>query len=111
MSEVDKILGMVPINTTEMHRFHLFDQNCDICRQNERENQEKKVRELEERKKDYEAKLIKVNTFLVLMYNIAVWLFARNLEQNLYETCVLESAKNFRCSAAEKHSFYTANSE
>ncbi|VDK72663.1 unnamed protein product [Anisakis simplex] len=30
-SEVDKILGMAPMNTTAQHRFHLFDMNCDIC--------------------------------------------------------------------------------
>ncbi|VDN29966.1 unnamed protein product [Gongylonema pulchrum] len=44
-SEVDKILGVEPVNTTAMHRFHLFDLNCDICTgKKEREYLQKKIK-------------------------------------------------------------------
>uniref|UniRef100_A0A914ZL73 TFIIS central domain-containing protein n=2 Tax=Parascaris univalens TaxID=6257 RepID=A0A914ZL73_PARUN len=51
-SEVDKILGMEPVNTTAQHRFHLFDMNCDICTgKKERELSNLQKKEAKERKR------------------------------------------------------------
>ncbi|MFH4974587.1 hypothetical protein AB6A40_001296 [Gnathostoma spinigerum] len=59
VSEVDKILGEVPANTTSLHRFHLFDLNCDICTgKQERELLEKKKAE-EAQKKEAKKEQVK----------------------------------------------------
>lgn len=62
-SEVDKILGMEPVNTTAQHRFHLFDMNCDICTgKKERELSNLQKKEAKERKRI--KRMSQVNAFL-----------------------------------------------
>ncbi|VDM50028.1 unnamed protein product, partial [Toxocara canis] len=51
-SEVDKILGMEPVNTTAQHRFHLFDMNCDICTG----KKERELMNLQQQKKEQKEK-------------------------------------------------------